>query len=81
MLRVILWILLAWFIYKFVFDFLIPLVRVGVKVRRQVKDFQQQFNNAPQQTTNNTNQSSPAADNAASQSPKAGEYIDFEEIK
>jgi hypothetical protein len=80
--RVLLWILLAFFIYKFVFDFLAPLIKVMLKMRRQVKNFQQQQGPFQQQQTANgsTNHAEPK-NNAASNGSKVGEYIDFEEVK
>ena len=77
-LRVILWTLLAYFIYRFVFDFLIPLIKGYRQIKRQVRDFheqsqqRQQANNQPSSSTNNS---------SSGPKPKAEDYIDFEEIK
>lgn len=78
--RVLLWILLAFFIYKFVFDFLAPLIKVSVRMRRQMKDFQRQHQQQQEPFQQHTNGSS-SKNNTSGTKPKAGEYIDFEEIK
>ena len=49
MLRVILWILLGYFLYKFVFGFLVPVFRVSRQMKRQVRDFQQHMQDAQNQ--------------------------------
>jgi len=72
LLRAILWILLIYFIYKFIFDFILPIAQVSTKMNRKVKDFweQQDTVRQPSQTTH-----------ADTPKPKSGDYIDFEEIK
>jgi hypothetical protein len=80
--RILLYILLAFFLYKFVFDLLVPIVKMTWRVRRQVKEFQRQHQQQQDPLQNNTSTSRPsAADNAATSKPKAGDYIDFEEVK
>jgi len=81
MFRVLLWILLAWFLYKFIFDVLVPLVKVTVKVRRQMNDFKQQFNNLHQEGNTADSHHTQPNNTTATNKPKAGDYIDFEEIK
>jgi len=80
--RVLLWIFLAIFIYKFVFNFLVPLIKVSWRVRSQIKDFQrqQQQQQEPLQQ-NSTNGQQPAANNSTAPKSKTGDYIDFEEVK
>jgi len=80
--RIFLYILLAIFLYKFVFNFLVPIVKMSWRVRRQIKEFQrqhQQHDPVQQNTTNG--QSSTSAGNSTAPKPKSGEYIDFEEVK
>lgn len=76
MIRIIIWAIVAYCIYKIVFDFLIPLFRVTSRMKRQVREFQRQANGEFQnnQHDNITKPKNPSAE-------KAGEYIDFEEIK
>jgi Sec-independent protein translocase protein TatA len=75
--RVLLWVLLAYFIYRFVFDFLVPLLTATRRFKKQVREFQ---NRAQQQQDPLQQQSS--ADRQSTKPPeKAGDYIDFEELK
>jgi len=80
--RIFLYILLAIFLYKFVFDLLVPIVKMTWRVRRQVKEFQRQHQEQqdPLQNGASANRSS-AASNGTASKPKAGDYIDFEEVK
>ncbi|MBO9199513.1 MULTISPECIES: DUF4834 family protein [Niastella] len=82
--RVLLYIFLAIFIYKFVFGFLVPLIKMSWRVRSQIKEFQRQHQQQqdPLQQTSTTNNNRPSsASNEAATKPKAGDYIDFEEVK
>jgi hypothetical protein len=76
MLRVIIWALVAYCVYKVVFDFLIPVFRVSGRMKRQVREFQRQANGQFENSQKNNV-------NGEEDLPKgkAGEYIDFEEIK
>ena len=77
--RILLWILLAFFIYKFVFGFLAPLLKMTWRMRRQIKEFQRQQQDPLQ---NNTASGQPSsANNDTAPKSKTGEYIDFEEVK
>jgi hypothetical protein len=73
-LRIIIWILLAYFAYKFIFNFLVPVLKVSGRMRRQMKEFQQR---AEQQQP----PVDPPSNNTSTSKIKAGEYIDFEEVK
>ncbi|MCS3797962.1 hypothetical protein [Niastella sp. OAS944] len=82
--RLLLYILLAFFLYKFVFNFLVPVLKMSWRVRRQIKEFQRQQQQQPpfqQNTSTSGRPSSSSANKAAAPSPKGGEYIDFEEVK
>jgi uncharacterized protein YybS (DUF2232 family) len=83
MLRVILWILLAYFVYKFVFNFLLPIFKVSRQMKKQVREFQNhmhqaqdQFQQQPQQQASATQQRQ-----ATPSKGKSSDYIDFEEVK
>jgi hypothetical protein len=75
MIRYIILAIVAYCVYKVVFDFLVPLFRVTRRMKRQVREFQQRANEDFQhaQTDNFPRQEK--------ETEKAGEYIDFEEIK
>ncbi|WP_276480765.1 DUF4834 family protein [Paraflavitalea pollutisoli] len=82
MLPVILWILLGYFLYRFVVNFLWPVIKVSRQMRRQVKDFRQHMNQAQQQQQQyQPSSSAQTQQHAASPKEKAGDYIDFEELK
>jgi len=76
MIRIIIWVIVAYCTYKIVFDFLIPLFRVSRRMKKQVREFQRRANGEFQDHQH---------DNIAGKQPpasqKEGEYIDFEEIK
>lgn len=80
MLKFIFWFLTIYFLYRLVFNFIIPVMRVSRQMKGQVREFQDQMNARNQQAS----ASQPASNQSASSSqPKAreGDYIDFEEIK
>lgn len=84
MFSVILWILLGYFVYRFVFNFLLPIFRVSRQMRRQVRDFQnhmQSAQNQQQQYQQNTSTARDQQRSSSTSKEKAGDYIDFEEIK
>jgi len=76
-LRYILWALLAYFLYKFIFDFIVPLVRTSRQIKKQVNEFQSRMQQQQQehvQQQNNFSKKEPSTS-------KADDYIDFEEVK
>ncbi len=82
--RIFLYILLAYFLYKFVFNFLVPIIKMSWRVRSQVKEFQrqhQQQQDPLQQQQPDSTRASSSAGNPTATKPKSGEYIDFEEVK
>jgi hypothetical protein len=76
MMKYIFWALVIYFLVRFVVNFLIPVVRAGRQMRNQMKDFQEKMNQQTQFQGGNDNYA-PKQENKA----KAGDYIDFEEIK
>jgi hypothetical protein len=82
--RLFLYILLAIFLYKFVFNFLLPVLKMSWRVRRQIKEFQRQHQQQEspfQQNTTTSSRPTSSANNATAPAPKGGDYIDYEEIK
>ena len=84
----ILWALLAYFLYRFIVGFLIPVFRVTRQMKKQVRDFQQQANQQftgqqeyHQQSTYNSNAATSTSSAQNKTAPKKDDYIDFEEIK
>ena len=79
MLRYIFWFLTIYFLYRLVFNFIIPVWRVSRQMKGQVRDFQDRMSAqngaAPTSSANNAQpQPNPATE-------KKGDYIDFEEVK
>lgn len=79
MIRILLWVIVAYIIYQFVFKFLIPLITVSRQMKRQIRDFQQQ-SGFGQENYRPYNQQHRASEEKK-KDDKVGEYIDFEEIK
>lgn len=79
MIRIILWALLAYFIYKFVFNFLVPVFKVSRQMKRQVKAFRDNVQQQQEQFSHQQNNTPPPT--ATPPKQKAGDYIDFEEMK
>jgi hypothetical protein len=63
--------LLVYLLYKFIFEFLIPVARTTKDIRSKMNAFQQQAN----QNMNQPPRPEPET------RPKGGDYIDYEEIK
>lgn len=75
-LRALLWILLIYFLYRFIFDFLLPVFQVSRKMKQQVDAFRRQQDNMSGQQQKRPEEPAPSQNGG-----KAGEYIDFEEIR
>ncbi|MBV8254755.1 MAG: DUF4834 family protein [Chitinophaga sp.] len=84
MLKTLLYLILAWFLYKLIFDFIIPVYRSTKVVRKQMADMQEHMRQQYEQQQGSQQGNSPAQEPPASRpAPKVdkGDYIDFEEIK
>jgi len=72
-------IFLLYLLYKFIFDFIIPVYESSKKIKKQFGEMQEKMQNdmrnyqSPQQTQQTAQQEK--------SSKKEGDYIDFEEIK
>lgn len=77
-LRVLLYGFIFYLLYKFIFDFLVPVVKTTQQVKKGFQQMQNQMNQFQQQQAD-----APAAATDAHpvSKEKAGEYIDFEEVK
>ena len=80
MAKYVFYVIVAYMMYKLIFDFIVPIFLTSRKIR-------QQFNQAREQMDNQNNQKDhPSAEekthvNSTGVSSKIGEYIDFEEIR
>lgn len=72
----ILWALLAYFLYRFIFNFIIPVVRTARQFRKQVRAFQTQM-----QQAHAAQHEEPVAQHATRKTfHSKDDYIDFEEV-
>jgi cytoskeletal protein RodZ len=78
-LRFILFALGIYIIYKVVFELVIPIFRTTQKIRQQFSNMQDQMNANGQQNGYSNNTPSPKP--AKKTTTRAGDYIDFEEVK
>lgn len=76
--RIILFVLLFYFVYRLVFDLLIPVYRATRQVRKGFNDFQNHMNEQMRGKEGNGDQQGKTPPNSK---PKVGEYIEFEEVK
>lgn len=67
--------------YKVVFDLVIPIFRTTQQIRRQFGDMQQQMNDQMNATQNDQTRQAASQSRPAPQQSRAGDYIDFEEVK
>lgn len=75
MLKILFELFLLYLVYKLIFDFIIPVYQTTKQVKQKMGEMQQQMNRQQQQQ--------PQSQHNASSAPtsKAGDYIDFEEVK
>jgi hypothetical protein len=74
----------AYLLYKFVFNFLLPVMRVTHQVRQQFRNMRgssNEFGGERQSAGGFSGQSAAGAPPKGSHKPPADDYIDFEEVK
>lgn len=76
-LRVAFEIFLIYLLYKFIFDFIIPIYESSKKIKKQFGEMQ----NKMQSDLRNYQNTPKPAEPVAPQPKKEGDYIDFEEVK
>lgn len=76
MMKVILYGLLAWFLFNLVFRFIIPIYKA---TRQMKKKFREMHTQMQEQTNVHRDFSTPPAEKTTAS--KTGDYIDFEEVK
>lgn len=70
---------LIYILYKFIFDFIIPIYNTTKKVKKQFGDMQEKMN---QQMNSFNNQQTPKTPVTPIKTPQSKEdYIDYEEVK
>jgi hypothetical protein len=76
-LRILIYGFLAYLAIRFIFGFLIPVIRTTRQVRRQFEDARNRMQDQMQDTYSQSTPRQKSASPAATQ----GDYIDFEEIR
>ncbi len=80
MARYIFYALVVFLLYKFIFDFIIPIFRTSKKMREQFNQARQQMEDQYQQSGQQPQQDA-GKYNASKGNAKIGEYIEFEEVR
>ena len=78
MMRLILYALLAWFLYNLVFRFIIPVYKTTRQVKKKFREMNEQMQQEQFQQQGFNQQPTPQK---SSPSQRNEDYIDFEEIK
>jgi len=78
MIRFLLYALAAWFLYKLVFDFIIPVFRT---TRIMKKKFREMHDRMQEQQTKQEGFAEQAPRQKATSKSRGEDYIDFEEVK
>jgi hypothetical protein len=78
MVPILLYALLAWFLYKLIFRFIIP---VYTTTRQIKKKFREMHTAMQEEQAGKQGFNRPSADTSPSPASPSGDYIDFEEIK
>lgn len=76
-LKFFLWAFFTYILYKVIFNFVLPVLKVSGHLKRQVREFQQSQMHQQPNTPPPGNSSKASRQTAA----KEGDYIDFEEVK
>ena len=80
MLKLLLYGLLAWFVYNLVFKFIIPVYKTTRQMKQKFREMQTNMQEHTNQQQPDFNTQSNTADRSAYKKSKE-DYIDFEEIK
>ncbi len=78
--KIILYAILLYLLYKFVFELVIPVSKASTQVRDKLREMQAQ-QEAQQRQYQQQQQYQQQAQAAKESQAKAGDYIDFEEVK
>ena len=78
MIRVLLFAIFAYFMYRFIFDFIIPIYKTTRQVKKGFNEMNKKMQEQQQQQNGFQNNST---SNGSTKKQPSSEYIDFEEIK
>ncbi len=74
--KIILWAIVIYFLYRFVFDLVVPVTKATGQMKQKIQEMQQAQQQEQQIREQQTQQSK-----EQSMTSSSGEYIDFEEVK
>jgi hypothetical protein len=78
--RILLFIFLAYVLYKLIFELIVPVYKTTRKIKKDFGQMQDRMNNFMKNQQNASQQQAEPKE-PPSEKSKAGDYIDFEEIK
>lgn len=81
MFKYIIWAIILYLLIRFVFNFLLPVIRASMQMRQQMKAFQDKMNQQNQFTNEESRQYNGNGSTKQPDKSKASDYIDFEEVK
>jgi len=81
MIRYIILSFIFYWLFRFIFNYVLPIFRTMRQVKEQVRGFQDRTGTRESSYPNNPYGNTSARRPQQESKPKAGEYIDFEEIK
>jgi hypothetical protein len=82
MLRYIIWTFIFYWLFRFIFNFLVPVFRATRQMKQQVNDFKSRMDGQGNYQGASTHASSANSSAPAQpEQPAKGDYIDFEEVK
>ncbi len=79
--KLLFYIFLAYFLYQIIFRFILPVYRTTRQVKKSFREMQERMNEQMQQQGYGPPPSEASKSHVKSDPSKAGEYIDFEEVK
>jgi hypothetical protein len=80
-LKIVLWGIGLYFLYKFIYGFVLPVYRTTRTVRRQFRDVQSKMNEQFRAQQQQQEQSRQQQEQASRSKQVVGDYIEFEEVK
>lgn len=83
MFKILFWCLFIYFLYRFIFDLVVPISRTATQFKRKVAEMQQQQQQAfqEQQQRYQASTAQPQQARTGSSSKSKDDYIEFEELK
>ena len=81
MIRIILFVIGCWVLYKLIFDLIIPVYRSTKVMRGKFREMQQQMQEQMNQQASQHNYTDPSQAKSSQPEASKGDYIEFEEVK